>query len=151
MKRNNCSHFFGVKLLVGLCALTQLLSPLRAHAEDAAAAPLPSESATKEIVKVTDSGLTPQDITINAADSTVFLVNFSESSPVDVAIEFGARRVHCHSKNLKLDEAGMMRTVKPVSPQDFAVLCFPEKGSYPYTVSFVSGKKQSYKGTVVIN
>lgn len=133
-----------------LAAAGHLLKPQVSCAQEETR-PLPLESATKEIIKVTEKGLTPQNMTLSVPDSTVFLVNFADSAPMNVAIEFGQRRVHCHSKNLELDEAGIMKTIKPVNPQDFAVLCFPEKGTYPYTVTYDGGVKGPLKGQVVIN
>ena len=130
-----------LSLLVVFTAETVLLAEeTHEHfdAESQRAALALSRSGKKVIVKWTEQGLNPQTLKIKRRDSSVFFLNTSRDSKVDIAIDFGRNRTHCWSHNLELDAQGIMKTKKPIEPKDFVVLCFPEGGSYKITAS---GKK----------
>ena len=127
------------------------LVPLAIPPSTLAESSAPLEIAHKELMKVTDQGLVPSEIVLEQNDSSVFLLNMLPNEKLNLTVEFGSKHMHCHSKNLAWDaEKGEMKTTTPVSPQDFAVLCFPESGVYPIVVESASGKKLKLSGTVKV-
>ncbi|MFN8391178.1 MAG: hypothetical protein U0136_12880 [Bdellovibrionota bacterium] len=105
--------------------------------------------AEKEVVKVTDQGLIPPTITLQKQDSSVFFVNTTKDSLVTVSIDFGEHSAHCATSNLKF-ENGSMHSVEPIGPKDFALTCFPQKGSYDVKVEGVAGKNAPLVGKVIV-
>lgn len=127
-------------------------SPL-ALAEDVAKAPanakgLSIESPVKEVVKITEKGLQPAVISLDKLDSSVFFLNATDDSLVSVQVNFANHTPHCASGNMKF-ETGVMKSVKPIGPKDFALMCFPESGTYDVTIEGVGGKKP-LTGKVII-
>jgi hypothetical protein len=110
----------------------------------------PLGASEKELVAVTDDGLSPRTIKLSQLDGSVFFVNRTNDSLISVSVEFGKRRAHCASENMRLDAAGNLASITPVGPHDFAIMCFPDKGTYPVTVNGIgpSGKKAT--GEVVV-
>jgi hypothetical protein len=86
--------------------------------------------AWREIMRITDQGVGPAAVKMKAVDGSVFFLNSTSGSQIDLSIEFGAHRYHCSNPNLKLDENGNLHSIKPLGPRNFAATCFPEKGSY---------------------
>ena len=90
----------------------------------------------KEIILISDEGIVPEQVVLNKLDGSVFFVNATRSSLLTFQIEFGEHRPHCASGNLKYDKnRKALRSIEPVGPKDFALLCFPEKGTYPAKIS----------------
>ncbi len=106
-------------------------------------------SPNKLIVKVTDKGLVPSTITLDKLDSSVFFVNTTNDSLVTVAVDFGSHEGHCASGNLKF-ENGVMHSVEPIGPKDFAVTCFPQAGTYNVKVEGIGGRKAPVTGKIVV-
>lgn len=105
-------------------------------------------STKKVILKYTDTGLDTAKLVLDKLDSSVFFINMSEDKSINLDIDFGDRKIHCHSKNLVFKE-GHILTSKPISPRNFEVLCFPGSGTYPFLVKEAGGKIT--KGEVVVN
>ena len=104
----------------------------------------------REIVKLTDTGIVPATLTILKRNSSVFLLNGSEDSLVTVEIKFGKKRFHCWSENMQVEKDGTMHSKRPIGPKDFALLCFPEEGTYEYTVRGLKVNPDGVKGKIVI-
>ena len=105
--------------------------------------------ARKEIVKFTGAALVPEMLQIAKRSCSVFFVNTAEREAVHLEMEYGKKRIHCHSKNLKFTDDGVVRSTDPIAPRDFAILCFPEEGEYSYTVRGLDTNK-SYSGRIEI-
>ena len=50
---------------------------------------------------------------------------------------------------MKYDDKGVLYSIKPIGPKDFALACFPEKGSYEVTIAGLNGGKETKKATVI--
>ena len=116
------------------------LSASSALADDAESRDKDLNDAVKEIVKVTDHGLEPSVITFNELDASVFFVNETKDSLVTLSVDFGSLPAHCASGNMKFED-GKFKSIEPIGPKDFAIMCFPEKGSYDVKVDGVAGEK----------
>ena len=106
------------------------------------------EEASKEMMKITEHGFEPAQISFSQLDSSVFFVNSTNESLLSLQVDFGDRRAHCASENI-IFEGGVMRSKVPLAPQDFALVCFPEKGSYEVIARGVAGKP-TVVGKVVV-
>jgi hypothetical protein len=95
----------------------------------------------KEIIKIKDNGLFPKEVTINGIDGSIFFYNDTPNSLVSLAVDWGKHKVHCASLNLKLSENGYIETIRPIEPGDFAIICFPDKGTYNFKVSGTNFKE----------
>ena len=126
----------------------EVKAPAHDHeAGEAHSEPMPD--AVKEMVKVTDRGLVPPVVTFTKLDSSVFFVNTTKDSLVSLSVNFGDLPAHCASSNMKF-ESGVFRSIAPIGPQDFAILCFPERGTYDVKVGGLGGKGGETIGKVVV-
>jgi hypothetical protein len=130
LHRRHLGHF-AFFLIFGIC-----LSIPSAQASDID----PAATAIKEIVRISNSGVTPKNSTLDKLDSSLFFYNDISNEPVHLSIDFGATRIHCHSSNLTVNENGMMETKSPIIPGSFVIACFPEADTYAYTVSSEKGR-----------
>jgi hypothetical protein len=112
---------------------------------------LPDVKANKVILQFSGTELQPAKLSLNKLDSSVFFVNRSAETPVTIQVDFRGKKLHCHSKNLEMTEAGFLSTKQPIASFDFAILCFPSAGSYPYEVKEVGSKGRQFKGEIVVN
>lgn len=106
--------------------------------------------ARKEILTLGEAGIQPQPLTIDKLDASVFFLNTTREKKLSLEIDFGKNRVHCLSPNLELGSDGVMRTRQPIGPKDFAIMCFPETGVYPFRVSGLEKSGRVSEGRVVI-
>jgi len=111
---------------------------------------IPVAPAEKEIVKLTDRGIDPQTIILKTMDSSVFFVNVTKDSLITLNVDYGKHRLHCASSNMKFDSNGVMKTLRPIGPQDFAIMCFPEQGTYTVSVQGLGGNSKEHKSQVVV-
>lgn len=95
------------------------------------------------IIKLTDKGIVPAQITMKQEDSIVFFVNDTSGSLTTLEIDFGKKPSHCGSGRLITTDDGKVRSVRPFGPNDFSSTCFHEKGDYPFKVF---GLKSNPKG-----
>jgi hypothetical protein len=93
-----------------------------------------SEVRAKEILKVTPNGLVPSLVTLNHLDGSVFFYNATETDLITFEVDWGKRSAHCASQNLQLTEQGVLKTVRPIQPGNFGIVCFPAPGKYPVRV-----------------
>lgn len=107
------------------------------------------EAAAKETMKLTEHGVVPSTLRLKKLDGSVFFVNSTKAGLATVEVSFGERRVHCASENMKF-ENGVMHSLKPIGPRDFALMCFPDKGTYTVTVHGVDGTSKAYSGQVIV-
>ena len=105
--------------------------------------------ANKEIMKISSTGAVPDRLALTAKDGSVFFVNTTRDDLLTLSVDFGPRRPHCSSSNMKYGKDGVMRTVTPIVPKDFAILCFPESGSYEVTIAGLDGGRSTKKATVI--
>lgn len=110
----------------------------------------PLNDPEKIVVRVTEGGLEPSTIRLHKDDSSVFFLNSTKDSLMSVSVNFGNHRTHCASENLKLGDDGKLQSVQPIGPKDFALTCFPQKGSYQVAISGIAGHSQPLVGTVIV-
>jgi hypothetical protein len=106
--------------------------------------------AQKEIVSIGMKGISPRSLTISKLDASVFFLNKTKSDRFSLEIDFGKNRVHCSSPNLELGDDGVMRTKEPLRPKDFAIMCFPQAGSYSVLVTGLEKPNEQLRGEIVI-
>ena len=106
-------------------------------------------SPNKEIMRITASGAMPEQLELRGKDGSVFLLNGTRDDLLTLSVDFGAHRPHCASSNMKFDSDGVMRSVKPIGPKDFAIMCFPESGTYKISIAGLDGGKSTRTATVI--
>jgi hypothetical protein len=106
--------------------------------------------AQKEIVTLSEKGISPEKLTISKLDASVFFLNTTDEDEFSLEIDFGKNRVHCFSPNLDLSEDGVMRTKEPIRPKDFAIMCFPQAGNYAVRVIGLTKQKKTLGGEIII-
>jgi hypothetical protein len=104
----------------------------------------------KEVLVIRESGPQTKTIRLNKLDSSLFIVNATKSDLITISIDFGKKRNHCASPNLTFSKAGILSSNKPIGPRDYALMCFPESGTYHIEVRGAS-KAATSSATVIIN
>jgi len=99
-------------------------------------------------MKITPAGFEPAQLSFSQLDSSVFFVNSTLDSLLSLEVDFGPKRAHCASENIEF-EGGVMRSKVPLAPQDFAIICFPERGTYEVVARGITGKPKVV-GKVVV-
>lgn len=93
------------------------------------------QDAEKVLVKLSNSSPIPKQTKLSKLDSSIFFVNSSNDALLTLSIDFGKRKAHCASGNMKwFKDEGVLRSNEPIAPKDFAVTCFPESGTYNVSV-----------------
>jgi hypothetical protein len=108
------------------------------------------DAAVKEIVQIREHETVPQSITLSKLDSSLFFYNATESGLVSLSVDFGPRRTHCWSPNLRREDDGSLRTISPLAPRDFAVLCLPDHGKYQVVISGADGSSRQQRVIVEV-
>ncbi len=103
------------------------------------------EESKNQIVKLTDRGLSPEVVHMNHDEMILFFFNDSTDSLATLEIDYGERVMHCAGGNLRAGEDGIIRSVRPFGPRDFASVCFHDPGEYSLKVY---GLKSNPKGIV---
>ena len=124
-----------------LCIIfTAIFSPARllstAHADDAA----PLGVTNNKLIKFTDSGIVPPSLQMKRDDGLVFFLNNTSKSYLTIEIDYAEHHKHCATTNLELSDDGIARSKRPIPPQDFALVCFPDSGNYELKVAGLPGK-----------
>ena len=109
-----------------------------------------SPESSNEVVKVTASGVTPATLEMKREDSIVLFLNDTPDSLVTMELTFGKLSSHCASENLKIGEDGVIRSVAPIAPKDFATACFHDPGTYSYTIYGLKQAPQGVKGSIIV-
>jgi hypothetical protein len=102
------------------------------------------------IIKVTDRGIEPLELTVDTTDSVVFFFNDTADSLITLTLQTNGRKAHCASANLKIEEQGGVHSIAPIVPKDFASTCFQSAGRYPFTVSGLKGNPEGIQGAIVV-
>jgi len=108
------------------------------------------EDSRNQIMKFTDTGVEPRELRIRAADSILFFLNDTSDSLTTVEVEFGDRSTHCASSNMKIEDAGTIRSNKPFGPKNFATTCFHDRGTYPVTVYGLKSKNSKDVASIIV-
>ncbi len=105
---------------------------------------------TSHIIKLTDKGLVPSTLHTRLVDKIVFFVNDTKESLTTMRIDFGKKITHCASTNLKIGEDGVISSVKPFAPRDFATICVHETGQYAFSVYGVGNNEKGMQGKIIV-
>lgn len=116
---------------------------------DPNAAPTTPESQA-QMVKLTDRGIEPTELTIKQEDSIAFFLNGTNESLVTLEINFKGHPTHCASLNMQIGEDGIVKSSKPIAPQDFASTCFHDTGKYDFTVYGLASNPEGVKGSIIV-
>lgn len=130
-----------------LVALSFIVSV--AHAEEVSPNISPSESNNK-IITITDSGIEPKILSMRKEDRIAFFLNASSESLITLSLSFGNNATHCASENLKIEEGGGVRSIRPIAPKDFATTCFHDPGTYSYTIYGIPNSPKGVQGTIEV-
>lgn len=84
-----------------------------------------------QVIVVTDKGIDPTNPEMTVSDSILFFLNSTTDSLVSLEVDFGDKPTHCASSNMIIEDAGTIKSVRPIGPRDFASLCFHQAGIYP--------------------
>lgn len=107
-------------------------------------------ASNNQIIKLTDSGIVPQKLTMRVDDSIVFLLNDSADSLTTLEIDFGGKQMHCNGSNVRAQDDGKVRSVRPFGPRDFASTCFHDRGTYSFTVYGLKPNPSGLTGTIYV-
>ena len=110
-----------------------------ARAEEFAA---PGVSNNK-LIKFTDHGIVPDSLTMKRDDGLVFFLNSTAKSNLKLELDYSGHHTHCATSNLDLGDDGVARSKRPIPPQDFALVCFPDAGNYELKVYGLPGKSKN--------
>jgi hypothetical protein len=128
-----------------LIALVSL--PLMAWAESEQA-PIPDSQS--QIMKFSDKGISPEVLHMKKEDSILFFLNQTKDSLTTLELDYGNHHTHCSSTNLKIGDDGVVRSVRPFGPRDFASVCFHDKGTYKLKVYGLNKNPLGSTATVVV-
>lgn len=103
-----------------------------------------------KIVKFTDHGAEPQTLEMKLEDSIVFFLNDTADSLVTLEVDYGKKETHCASSNLEIAENGIVRSVRPFPPKDFASVCFHDRGTYPVKIYGLKANPKAVAATIVV-
>lgn len=106
--------------------------------------------AQKEVIKITEAGLQPAEVELTVVDGSVFFLNTTEDALLNLEVDFGKNRLHCWTPNMAVNKSGVMYTTKPIGPKDFALMCFPEKDNYHFTVKGLKAYPKGLKGVIKV-
>jgi hypothetical protein len=85
-------------------------------------------------MSIDSSGVIPQTLELSTIGSSVFFLNSTNNSQIDLKIEFGKKKAHCATGGMKMGEDGVFRSDSPIEPSKFVTVCFPNKGNYPVNI-----------------
>lgn len=108
------------------------------------------EESHNQIMKFTDKGISPPVVRIKTTDSIVFFLNNSTDSLATMEVVFGEKSTHCSSSNMKIEQAGVVRSREPFGPKGFSTICFHDPGSYPVTVYGLKSNPSGEKATIIV-
>ena len=67
-----------------------------------------------QLISLNDSGLSPSSLKVRKEDSIVFFLNKSTDSLATLKVDFGHKVTHCASSNMKIHNAGIVESGKPL-------------------------------------
>jgi hypothetical protein len=103
-----------------------------------------------QVFKITDTGLEPNSLSVKKEDRYIFFLNDSKESLVTLEVNFGRFTTHCSTQNMTIGDDGVVRSVRPIAPKDFAGVCFHDPGTLEFTVRGIKSYPQGIKGSLHI-
>jgi hypothetical protein len=103
-----------------------------------------------EILKLTDRGLEPANVTLSSGEAILFLLNTSTDALATVEVTYGNRATHCATPNMKIEPDGVVHSSRPLGPKDFASVCFHDPGQYPITVYGLPSEPDGLQAIVTV-
>lgn len=103
-----------------------------------------------QIIKLGQRGLDPEILRMRREDSIVFFFNNTDDALVSLEVDFGEHRSHCSSSNMRLENAGKLRSTRPFGPNDFSSMCFHDAGRYAFTIYGLPSKPAGAKGEIIV-
>ncbi len=105
---------------------------------------------TNEVIKLSDAGISPPTLEMKREDGIVLFLNDTPDSLLTMELAFGKHATHCASENLKIGDDGIIRSIAPIAPKDFATTCFHDPGTYSYTIFGLKQAPKGLKGSIVV-
>jgi hypothetical protein len=141
-------HLFLPSLI--LCAVL-LYMPTSGNSEAANGKnPASIPDSQSQIIKLTDSGIEPETLTMNTQDGVLFFLNQTKQSLVTLSVKSNGVKTHCASNNMQIGDDGFIRSKSPIVPQDFASTCFHKPGTYEFTVYGLKDDPEGVRGTIIV-
>jgi hypothetical protein len=88
------------------------------------------DSVQNQIITIDDHGISPSTVTLSRGGTSVFFLNSTSDSALEVDIDYGKRLAYCASATMEMGKDGVFRSKTPFQPQHFVAACFPEPGTY---------------------
>ena len=139
---------FGI-VLCFFSAPLNLLAEDHPDTENSAALDTKAVSENK-IVQLTDHGIVPRELHIEQEDSLVFFLNSSSKAQAKIELDYGGKRSHCATSNLEIGKDDIARSKRPIPPQDFAMVCFPDKGHYHLKVFGLPANPAGQEAEIIV-
>lgn len=102
------------------------------------------------IIKLTDSGISPERLEMSVDDSIVFFLNSTRESLATMELDYHGKRYHCGSANMEVGEDGIAHSTRPFGPKDFASVCFHDPGEYSLKVYGLPKNPNGMTATIVV-
>jgi hypothetical protein len=132
--------FHSIWLAIGLIGKTPALAEVITQ--------LPASQS--QIIKITDKGIQPRNLSMQLQDSIVFILNDSYQSLATVEVDYHGKTTHCASANLSVEKDKKLRSKHPFGRYDFASMCFRERGVYPFVVYGVKQQPTGITGSIIM-
>ena len=143
-------NFFPANLFSAILLSASVLTlPPASNADDKSDVHSKVPDSKNQIMKLTDSGVVPRELHMKKEDSIVFFLNDSSDSLATLSVDFKKRTTHCASSNFKIRDDGLVTSVRPVEPRNFASVCFHDTGEYPVVVYGLK-KAQAVQAKIVV-
>ena len=134
-------------ILCGLCLFSDMAI---AETNTSTALLKTAADSTNMVLKVTDSGLVPSTLKLGKAGGSVFFLNNSSDSLLNVEVEYGAHPGYCATGKMEMQKDGIFRSRAPLAPKTFLSICFPQPGTYPVRVLGLRSQPKGLTGTVIV-
>lgn len=105
--------------------------------------------AAKITLEIPESGPASNLTLLPEEDSSVFFLNSTNTDIITLEVFFGDSKQHCWTPNIE-KKNGYLRTREPLAPRDFALMCFPEKGKYPYKIFGLQKFPKGFAGVIEV-
>ena len=80
----------------------------------------------------------------------LFFLNQTKDSLTTFELHYSGHHTHCASTNLKIGDDGVVRSVRPFGPRDFASACFNDKGTYKLKVYGLKKNPSGSTATIIV-
>lgn len=103
-----------------------------------------------QIVRFTGKDAVPSKLSLSGSENGVFFFNDSEGQAMNLSVEFGKHPAHCASPLMKMGEDGVYRSESPIAPKQFAAVCFPFSGTYPFRAEAPGDSRKFWSGEITV-